>query len=265
MKSVILEKVIIEVQNLSKKYGGKDVLKDISLIVYEGDTVVIIGPSGTGKSTLLRCINLLTKPDSGVVKLDGEEITSPEVDGDEVRQHIGMVFQDFLLFNHLTALGNVSIGLTKVLGMGEDEAKQKAVEELERVGLGENIDQYPGQLSGGQKQRVAIARSLAMDPRVILFDEPTSALDPELIGEVLEVMRMLVKEGMTMLVVTHEMGFAREVADRIVFIENGSVVEEGPPAELFYHPKVERTREFLWKISELYGHNQDSSAAVNDK
>ena len=265
MKSVILEKVIVEVINLSKQYGGKDVLKDISLKVYEGDTVVIIGRSGTGKSTLLRCINLLTKPDSGIIKLDDIDITSPETNGDEVRQHIGMVFQDFLLFNHLTALGNVLIGLTKVLGMREDKAKEKAIKELERVGLGENMDQYPGQLSGGQKQRVAIARSLAMDPRVILFDEPTSALDPELIGEVLEVMRMLVKEGMTMLVVTHEMGFAREVADRIVFIENGSVVEEGPPNELFYSPKVERTREFLWKISELYGQNQEKPIDGDDQ
>ena len=265
MKSVILEKVIIEVINLSKQYGGKDVLKDISLKVYEGDTVVIIGPSGTGKSTLLRCINLLTKPDSGIIKLDDIEITSPGTNADEVRQHIGMVFQDFLLFNHLTALGNVSIGLTKVLGMREDEAEEKAIKELERVGLGENVDQYPGQLSGGQKQRVAIARSLALDPRVILFDEPTSALDPELIGEVLEVMRMLVKEGMTMLVVTHEMGFAREVADRIVFIEKGSVVEEGPPNELFYNPKVERTREFLWKITELYGQNLERSIDGDDQ
>jgi polar amino acid transport system ATP-binding protein len=253
-----VNKLIIEVSNLSKQYGGKTILKDISLEVFEGDTIVIIGPSGTGKSTLLRCINLLTKPDSGSITLDGSEITSSKIDEDEIRQHIGMVFQDFLLFNHLTALGNVMIGLTKVLGMREAEAKEKAIKELERVGLGANLDQYPGQLSGGQKQRVAIARSLAMNPRVILFDEPTSALDPELIGEVLEVMRMLAFEGMTMLVVTHEMGFAREVADRIVFIENGVVVEEGPPTDLFYNPKVVRTREFLWKITELYGHdNQD--------
>jgi polar amino acid transport system ATP-binding protein len=252
-----VKNLIIEVRNLSKQYGGKDVLKDISLKVFEGDTIVIIGPSGTGKSTLLRCINLLTKADSGSVSLDSLEITTSEVNEDEIRQHIGMVFQDFLLFNHLTALGNVTIGLTKVLGLSNDEAKEKATKELQRVGLGENLDQYPGQLSGGQKQRVAIARSLAMNPRVILFDEPTSALDPELIGEVLEVMRMLANEGMTMIVVTHEMGFAREVADRIVFIENGVVVEEGPPKQLFYNPKIERTREFLWKITELYGHDNE--------
>ncbi len=168
-----------------------------------------------------------------------------------------MVFQDFLLFNHLTALGNIKIGLTQVRGMGAEQAEERAKEELTRVGLAENAGQYPGQLSGGQKQRVAIARALAMEPRVILFDEPTSALDPELIGEVLEVMRLLAEEGMTMLVVTHEIGFARQVADRIVFIEGGVVVEEGTPNELFYNPKTERTREFLWKITELYGHDQE--------
>ncbi len=253
---------IIEVIDLHKRYGDREVLKGISLSVHEGETIVIIGPSGTGKSTLLRCINLLTKPDRGAVKLDGVEITAPGTDEDKVRRHIGMVFQDFLLFNHLTALNNVMIGLTKVLHMDPKEAEARAIKELERVGLGDHIHQYPGQLSGGQKQRVAIARSLAMDPRVILFDEPTSALDPELIGEVLEVMRMLAKEGMTMIVVTHEMGFAREVADRIIFMENGVIVEEGPPEELFYRPKVERTREFLWKITELYGHRKESEPHV---
>jgi polar amino acid transport system ATP-binding protein len=251
-----MAKVIIEVQKLAKQYGANEVLKNISLTVHEGDTVVIIGPSGTGKSTLLRCINLLSKPDSGSIFLDGEEITLPGTNEDIVRQHVGMVFQDFLLFNHLTALGNVMIGLTKVLGLPQKEAEQRARMELANVGLAENADQYPGQLSGGQKQRVAIARVLALDPRVILFDEPTSALDPELIGEVLEVMKMLAQGGMTMVVVTHEMGFAREVADRIVFMEKGVIVEEGTPRDLFYHPEVERTREFLWKISELYGNNQ---------
>jgi polar amino acid transport system ATP-binding protein len=253
-------KTIIKVEDLSKQYGGQDVLKGISLTVNEGETVVIIGPSGTGKSTLLRCINLLTKADRGRIWLDDQEITAPDVDEDEVRSHIGMVFQDFLLFNHLTALGNVMVGLTKVLGMPRDEAESKAMEELARVGLGDNAEQYPGQLSGGQKQRVAIARALAMDPRVILFDEPTSALDPELIGEVLEVMGKLAHEGMTMLVVTHEMGFAREVADRIVFIEKGVVVEDGPPNDLFRRPRVERTREFLWKLTELYGKHEEEQA-----
>jgi polar amino acid transport system ATP-binding protein len=252
-------KTILKVEDLSKQYGGQEVLKNISLEVNEGDTIVIIGPSGTGKSTLLRCINLLTKADGGRIWLDNQEINAADVNEDEVRQHIGMVFQDFLLFNHLTALGNVMIGPTKVLGMSPDNARAKALMELERVGLRDKTDHYPGQLSGGQKQRVAIARALAMDPRVILFDEPTSALDPELIGEVLEVMRKLALEGMTMLVVTHEMGFAREVADRIVFIENGVVVEEGSPDDLFYRPKVERTREFLWKISELYGKRENES------
>jgi polar amino acid transport system ATP-binding protein len=253
-------KTIVKVEDLSKQYGGQDVLKGISLTVNEGETVVIIGPSGTGKSTLLRCINLLTKADRGRIWLDDQEITVPDVDEDEVRSHIGMVFQDFLLFNHLTALGNVMVGLTKVLGMPRGEAESKAMEELARVGLGDNADQYPGQLSGGQKQRVAIARALAMDPRVILFDEPTSALDPELIGEVLEVMGKLAHEGMTMLVVTHEMGFAREVADRIVFIEKGVVVEDGPPNDLFCRPRVERTREFLWKLTELYGKHEEEQA-----
>ena len=255
-----MTKTIIKVQDLSKQYGGQDVLKGISLTVDEGETVVIIGPSGTGKSTLLRCINLLTKADRGRIWLDDQEITAPDVDEDKVRSHIGMVFQDFLLFNHLTASGNIMVGLTKVLGMPRGEAESKAMEELARVGLGDNADQYPGQLSGGQKQRVAIARALAMDPRVILFDEPTSALDPELIGEVLEVMGKLAHEGMTMLVVTHEMGFAREVADRIVFIEKGVVVEDGPPNDLFRRPRVERTREFLWKLTELYGKHEEEQA-----
>ena len=234
-----------------------EVLKNISFTVYESDTIVIIGPSGTGKSTLLRCINLLTKADGGSIWLNEEEITAPDVDGDDVRRQIGMVFQDFLLFNHLTAMGNVKIGLTKVLGIKDEEAEAMAMAQLERVGLEENAGQYPGQLSGGQKQRVAIARSLAINPRVILFDEPTSALDPELIGEVLEVIKMLAQEGMTMLVVTHEMGFAREVADRIIFMEHGVIVEEGPPRDLFYNPREVRTREFLWKISELYGSEDD--------
>jgi polar amino acid transport system ATP-binding protein len=244
---------LIRVRNLEKNYGGKAVLKSISLDIYEGDTIVLIGPSGTGKSTLLRCLNLLTRPDGGEIRFDGEEITAPGVDEDRVRTHMGMVFQDFLLFNHLTALNNVAIGLTKVLGMDKEAARAKAMQELDYVGLEEHAGKYPGQLSGGQKQRVAIARALAMDPRVMLFDEPTSALDPELIGEVLTTMERLSNEGMTMVCVTHEMGFAREVADKIVFMEGGVVVEEGPPAQMFTAPRVPRTREFLWKITELYG------------
>ncbi len=244
---------ILTIKNLTKKYGENVVFHDINLSVNEGDTIVIIGPSGTGKSTLLRCINLLTRSDAGEIWLDDKEITCKECDEDKVRQHIGMVFQNFLLFNHLTALENVRLGLIRVKHMNPADAQLKAMQELERVGLLDRAGHYPGQLSGGQQQRVAIARALAMDPRVMLFDEPTSALDPELIGEVLEVMRKLALEGMTMLVVTHEMGFAREVADRIVFLEKGSIVEEGSPNDLFYHPKNERTREFLWKITELYG------------
>jgi polar amino acid transport system ATP-binding protein len=251
---------ILRVQDLHKQYGGKAVLRGISFEVMEGSTEVVIGPSGTGKSTLLRCINLLTKADRGLIWLEDVEITGPDTDEDEVRQHIGMVFQDFLLFNHLTALDNVMIGLTKVKGMSREEAHAKATSELERVDLADKQESYPGQLSGGQKQRVAIARALAMDPRVILFDEPTSALDPELIGEVLEVMRALAFEGLTMLVVTHEMGFAREVADRIIFMEHGIVVEAGPPSDLFNRPKVERTGEFLWKLTELYGSHEDEEA-----
>ena len=244
---------ILTIKNLTKIYGDNIIFQGIDLSVNEGDTIVIIGPSGTGKSTLLRCINLLTKPNGGQIWLDDEEITGEDVNEDDVRQHIGMVFQNFLLFNHLTALDNVKLGLVKVKKMDKAAADAKAIQELERVGLADRAHHYPGQLSGGQQQRVAIARALAMDPRIMLFDEPTSALDPELIGEVLEVMRKLSLAGMTMVVVTHEMGFAREVADRIVFMEKGSIVEQGSPDDLFYRPKFQRTREFLWKITELYG------------
>ena len=251
---------ILETRSLKKIYGQNIIFRDINLKVNEGETIVIIGPSGTGKSTLLRCINLLTAHDGGQVFLDGKEITAKGYNEDEVRQHIGMVFQNFLLFNHLTALDNVMIGLTKVKKLSKEQARVKAMEELQRVGLADRADHFPGQLSGGQQQRVAIARALAMDPRVMLFDEPTSALDPELIGEVLGVMEKLARDRMTMLVVTHEMGFAREVADRIVFMEKGSIVEEGSPDDLFYHPKHERTREFLWKITELYGKKEKDKA-----
>ena len=248
-----MPKPILTIKNLTKTYGQNVIFQHLDLTVNEGDTIVIIGPSGTGKSTLLRCVNLLTRPNEGQIWLDDLEITAKGTDEDQVRQHIGMVFQNFLLFNHLTALGNVKLGLTKVKHMSDEAATEKAMRELSRVGLADRADHYPGQLSGGQQQRVGIARALAMDPRVMLFDEPTSALDPELIGEVLEVMRKLALDGMTMVVVTHEMGFAREVADRIVFMEKGHIVEEGSPDEMFNHPKFDRTREFLWKITELYG------------
>jgi polar amino acid transport system ATP-binding protein len=253
MTEATMPETILEARNLTKVYGQNTIFKNINLKVKEGEAIVIIGPSGTGKSTLLRCMNLLTRADGGQILLDGEDITAKGYNEDKVRQHIGMVFQNFLLFNHLTALDNVMIGLTKVKKMPREQAVKKAMEELRRVGLLDRADHYPGQLSGGQQQRVAIARALAMDPRVMLFDEPTSALDPELIGEVLGVMENLARDRMTMLVVTHEMGFAREVADRIVFMEKGSIVEEGSPDDLFYHPKNDRTREFLWKITELYG------------
>lgn len=248
-----MESPILQAKNVTKIYGKNIIFQDISLDVNRGETIVIIGPSGTGKSTLLRCMNLLTPVNSGTIILNGEEITAPGVNEDHVRQQIGMVFQNFLLFNHLNALDNVMVGLTKVKKMPKAQARLKALEELDRVGLGDRVDHYPGELSGGQQQRVGIARALAMDPSVMLFDEPTSALDPELIGEVLGVMETLSREHMTMLVVTHEMGFAREVANRIVFMEKGSIVEQGSPNDLFYNPKQERTREFLWKITELYG------------
>jgi len=253
-----MAKTIVRIEDLYKTYGDTEVIKGISLAVKEQEVVVIIGPSGTGKSTMLRCINLLTVPDKGRIWLEDQEVTSPQTDVNKIRQRIGMVFQDFNLFNHLTAVDNVTIGLTKVLGMGKKEAREKAMWELERVGLTDKAGLYPAQLSGGQKQRVAIARALGMDPHVMLFDEPTSALDPELIGEVLTVMQKLAREGMTMLVVTHEMGFAREVSDRIVFMEKGVVVEDGPPKQLFYNPRFERTREFLWKITELYGKHEET-------
>ena len=247
---------MLELKNIHKKYGENEILKGVSFSLEKGETKVIIGPSGTGKSTLLRCINQLHPPDKGEVWLDGEEITSKGVNINKVRQKIGFVFQDFNLFNHLTALHNVSIGLEKVKKMEKDEAKKRALDELKRVGLQDQADQYPAELSGGQKQRVGIARALAMDPIIILFDEPTSALDPELIGEVLEVMQGLAGK-VTMLVVTHEMGFARNVADEIIFMENGYVVEAGPPVKMFTKPEHKRTGEFLGKIATLYGEHKE--------
>jgi polar amino acid transport system ATP-binding protein len=246
------DNLIVKIENVHKAYGREQVLKGISMDVTEGEVVVLVGPSGTGKSTLLRCINQLTIPDSGKVWVNGIELTDPKTDIDKARQHIGMVFQDFNLFNHLTALDNIMLGLIHVLGMKKEDANKKAMMELKRVGLENKAGNYPGQLSGGQKQRVAIARSLAMDPIVMLFDEPTSALDPELIGEVLTVMKDLAVEGMTIICVTHEIGFARDVCSRIVFMEKGEIVEQGDPDKMLNHPDLPRTRQFLGKISDLH-------------
>ncbi len=249
--------VIIRVEDLHKSYGPTQVLKGVSLEIHEGEVLVVIGPSGTGKSTMLRCINLLTRPDKGRIWIGDDEITAPHANVNKIRERVGMVFQDFNLFNHLNALNNVTIALTKVKKMPKAAAEELARFELDRVGLSDKADLYPAQLSGGQKQRVAIARALAMEPEVMLFDEPTSALDPELIGEVLEVMKKLAKEGMTMIVVTHEMGFAREVSTRMIFMEGGVIAEQGPTQQIFDNPQHPRTREFLGKISELYGQMQE--------
>jgi len=245
--------IVLRVEDIHKRYGSEEILKGISFEIKKGETKVIIGPSGSGKSTLLRCINQLTIPDKGQVWLEDKEVTHDKKDINKFRQKMGMVFQDFNLFDHLNALRNIEIGLIKVKGMGKDEARQKAIEELKQVGLERQADLYPAQLSGGQKQRVSIARALAMDPKVMLFDEPTSALDPELIGEVLEVIKNLAMGGMTMVVVTHEMGFARSVANEIIFMENGKIMDQGTPHKLFTNPEHERTRRFLYKITELYG------------
>jgi polar amino acid transport system ATP-binding protein len=239
---------ILRIEDVHKSYGNLQVLKGVSLTVQPQEVVVLVGPSGSGKSTLLRCINLLSPPTKGRIWLEDQDITAPGVNQDRVRQRIGMVFQEFNLFTHLTALGNVMIGLTKVRKMRKNEARDLAMFELERVGLADRAHYYPAQLSGGQKQRVAIARALGMDPHIMLFDEPTSALDPELTGEVLAVMQKLAGEGMTMIVVSHEMGFARQVADRVVFMEGGVVVEEGPPQRMFEQAVHERTRAFLRTI-----------------
>ena len=244
---------LLRVEDVHKRYGKEEVLKGVSFEMMKGDTKVVIGPSGTGKSTLLRCINRLTPSDQGRVWLEDEEITHTRTNINKIRAQIGFVFQSFNLFAHLTALGNVRIAPMMVKGMKRADATRLAMEELERVGLSDKANAYPAELSGGQKQRVSIARALAMFPKLILFDEPTSALDPELIGEVLEVMVSLAKDGMTMLVVTHEMGFARAVADEIIFMEHGVVVEHGTPSKMFTNPEHARTGEFLNKISELYG------------
>jgi len=247
------DEIVLRVEDLHKAYGDNQVLRGVSLSLRRGETKVVIGPSGTGKSTLLRCINQLTIPDSGRVWLGDIEATSRHTDINRIRAQIGFVFQSFNLFTHMNALDNVRIGPMKVKRLSKEEATRLAMEELERVGLADKAEAYPAELSGGQQQRVSIARALAMSPLLILFDEPTSALDPELIGEVLTVMIDLAREGMTMLVVSHEMGFARSVADEIIFMEHGVIVEEGPPAQLFAASKEPRTKEFLHKITELYG------------
>ena len=235
----------IQVLELHKHFGDLEVLRGIDFQINAGEVVCVIGPSGSGKSTLLRCVNLLETPTAGRVLIEGIDMTDPETDVDAVRARIGMVFQQFNLFPHLTVLRNLTIAQRQVLGRSEDEADETARRVLERVGMLDKVDEYPINLSGGQMQRVAIARSLSMDPDMMLFDEPTSALDPELVGEVLDVMRGLAEEGMTMMVVTHEMGFARQVGDRVVFMDGGVVVEDGPPDDVLLNPQEERTKKFL--------------------
>ncbi len=239
---------MIEVKNLHKYFGKLEVLKGINEVIDTNEVVCVIGPSGSGKSTFLRCLNLLEEPTKGDIVIDGVKINDPSQDINQVRQKMGMVFQSFNLFPHKTVMENITIAPIKVKGMSKDEAEKTGRELLERVGLADKADAYPRSLSGGQKQRVAIARALAMKPEIMLFDEPTSALDPEMVGEVLEVMRELTHEGMTMVVVTHEMGFAREVAHRVLFMDGGYIVEQGSPAEIFDHPQNERTQSFLSKV-----------------
>ena len=245
--------IVLRVEDIHKSFGDKEVLRGISFDVVKGETKVFIGPSGTGKSTLLRCINQLTIPDRGRVWLDDEEITNSGTRINYFRQKIGMVFQNYYLFDHLTALKNVELALLKVRGMNKEEAREKALTELRQVGLEDWADHYPAELSGGQAQRVSIARALAMDPEVILFDEPTSALDPELTREVLEVMKRLAQQGMTMLVVTHEMGFACSVATEILFMENGVVAEQGTPDLLMQDPRFTRMKNFIGQFDTYRG------------
>lgn len=240
--------MIIQVKDLHKYYGKLEVLKGIDCNIQEGEVVCVIGPSGSGKSTFLRCLNALEEITSGHVIVNGKDITDPQVDINQVRTEVGMVFQRFNLFPHKTVVENVMLAPIKVLKKQEKETKEKALSLLAKVGLKDKADVYPEKLSGGQMQRVAIARALAMNPKIMLFDEPTSALDPELVGEVLSVMKDLAKEGMTMVVVTHEMGFAKEVADRVIFMDKGVIQEEGKPADIFSNPKNERTKEFLGKV-----------------
>ena len=239
---------MIDVKNLHKYFGSLEVLKGIDCHIDKGECVCVIGPSGSGKSTFLRCLNLLETPTKGDIVIDDMHLTEKNFDVDAMRKRVGMVFQHFNLFPHLTILENVTLAPIRHKMMTEEQAKEKAMELLNRVGVGDKADNYPAQLSGGQKQRVAIARSLALSPEVMLFDEPTSALDPEMVGEGLEVMKQLAQEGMTMVVVTHEMGFAREVANRVFFMDGGGILEEGTPEQIFDHPQEERTKAFLSKV-----------------
>ncbi len=239
---------MIQVKNLKKSFGSLEVLKDISATIKEREVVCVIGPSGSGKSTFLRCLNQLEDVTSGTILIGDTEVTSPKVDINKLRSEVGMVFQRFNLFPHLTVLENIMLAPKHVRNADQAKNEEKALKLLAKVGLSEKRDEYPDRLSGGQQQRVAIARALAMDPKIMLFDEPTSALDPEMVGEVLQVMKEMAQEGMTMVVVTHEMGFAREVADRVIFMDGGYIVEEGTPAEIFDNPKHERTKAFLSKV-----------------
>ena len=239
---------MFEIKDLQKKFGSLTVFDGLSETICKGDVVVIIGPSGGGKSTFIRCLNLLEQPTAGKIYFEGEDITAKGFDVNRHRQKVGMVFQQFNLFNNLTVLENITISLTKVKKQSEEESEEKALKLLKRVGLEDKANAYPSQLSGGQKQRIAIVRALAMEPDVLLFDEPTSALDPEMVGEVLDLMRDLAKDGMTMVVVTHEMGFARKVGTRVLFMDGGQIAEQGTPEEIFEHPQNARTKEFLSKV-----------------
>ncbi len=242
------ENIKIHVSHLKKDFAHLEVLKDISVDIREGEVVVVIGPSGSGKSTFLRCLNQLEEITGGEIVVDGYDITDKKTDINKVRENIGMVFQHFNLFNNLNVLKNLMLAPVELKKATKDEAREKALRMLEKVGLADKADVYPSQLSGGQKQRVAIARALCMDPDIMLFDEPTSALDPEMVGEVLQVMKQLAADGMTMVIVTHEMGFAREVSDRVLFMDGGYIVEEGTPQEVLLHPKEPRTIDFLNKV-----------------
>ncbi len=239
---------MINVKNLQKNFGGVEVLKGITTEIDKGDVICVIGPSGSGKSTFLRCLNMLERPSGGQIIFEGDDLTDKKIDLDLHRQKMGMVFQQFNLFPHMTVMKNLTVAPMMLKKVPEDKAKAKALELLGKVGLADRADAYPNQLSGGQKQRVAIVRALCMEPDVMLFDEPTSALDPEMVGEVLDVMKKLAADGMTMVVVTHEMGFAREVSNRILFLDDGVILEEGTPEEIFGHPKNERLKSFLAKV-----------------